>query len=94
MTARDACRCATAGGSLRWDGLKPGWTGRARDDTHANAVAWNHAGFAASHYRPDQAKRYLANKLVSNTGATGVSHLRRDYENPLWLLLATTGLVL
>ena len=27
-------------------------------------------------------------------GATGVSGLRREYESPLWLLLATTGLVL
>src|SRR5947208_5389186 len=26
--------------------------------------------------------------------AAGVSRLRRDYENPLWMLLATTGLVL
>jgi putative ABC transport system permease protein len=45
-------------------------------------------------YRPDTAKRYLANKLVANPGDTGVSYLRRDYEKPLWLLLATTGLVL
>src|SRR5262249_2767414 len=26
--------------------------------------------------------------------STGVSNLRRDYETPLWMLLATTGLVL
>src|SRR5947208_4190214 len=26
--------------------------------------------------------------------AAGVSQLRRNYENPLWMLLATTGLVL
>ncbi|MBZ5622354.1 MAG: ABC transporter permease [Acidobacteriia bacterium] len=43
-------------------------------------------------YRPDDAKRYLANKLDVTRGATGVSGLRR--ESPLWLLLATTGLVL
>jgi predicted permease len=45
-------------------------------------------------YRPDDAKRYLANKLEVTPGAAGVSGLRRQYENPLWLLLATTGLVL
>ena len=45
-------------------------------------------------YRPDDAKRYLANKLDVTEGATGVSRLRREYETPLWLLLATTGLVL
>ncbi len=45
-------------------------------------------------YRPDDAKRYLANKLTVTRGATGVSDLRREYESPLWLLLAVTGLVL
>jgi putative ABC transport system permease protein len=45
-------------------------------------------------YRPVDAKKYLANKLVVKEGRTGVSNLRQAYENPLWLLLATTGLVL
>jgi putative ABC transport system permease protein len=45
-------------------------------------------------YRPDDVKRYLANKLEVSPGAAGVSGLRRQYENPLWMLLATTGLVL
>ena len=45
-------------------------------------------------YRPNDAKRYLENKLVVSAGATGVSQLRRQYETPLWLLLATAGLVL
>ena len=45
-------------------------------------------------YRPGDAKRYLANKLEVTPGAAGVSGLRRQYENPLWMLLATTGLVL
>jgi putative ABC transport system permease protein len=45
-------------------------------------------------YRPDGAKKYLANKLTLTSGATGVSQLRRQYEDPLWILLATTGLVL
>ena len=45
-------------------------------------------------YRADTAKGYLANKLIVTSGATGVSQLRRRYEDPLWILLATTGLVL
>ncbi|HVY93478.1 MAG TPA: FtsX-like permease family protein, partial [Bryobacteraceae bacterium] len=38
--------------------------------------------------------KYLKNKLVVTSGATGVSQLRKQYEDPLWILLATTGLVL
>ena len=45
-------------------------------------------------YRADNAKKYLANKLTVTSGATGVSQLRKQYEDPLWILLATTGLVL
>jgi predicted permease len=45
-------------------------------------------------YRPDMAGRYLSNKLTANAGGTGVSGLRREYEKPLWLLMAITGLVL
>ncbi len=45
-------------------------------------------------YRPPDAKKYLENKLTLTPGATGVSDLRRQYEDPLWILLATTGLVL
>jgi predicted permease len=45
-------------------------------------------------YRADDAKKYLANKLTVTSGATGVSDLRRQYQDPLWILLATTGLVL
>ena len=43
---------------------------------------------------PDQAKRFLANKLMAEASASGVSELRREYESPLSLLLAATGLVL
>ena len=47
-----------------------------------------------SEYRAPDAKKYLANKLVVTPGGTGVSGLRRQYQDPLWILLATTGLVL
>lgn len=45
-------------------------------------------------YAPGLAKRYLANKLTVTEGATGISDLRRQYERPLWILMAITGLVL
>ncbi len=74
--------------------LKPGWTAE-RADKYIKTVspAIMEATLPPS-YRPDQAKRYLANKLVVEASANGVSGLREQYESPLWLLLAATGLVL
>src|SRR5882672_4978015 len=45
-------------------------------------------------YGAEDAKNYLAFKLGAFEAGNGVSSLRRNYESPLWLLLATTGLVL
>jgi putative ABC transport system permease protein len=74
--------------------LKEGWTvERARAQLQAISPAFMQATLPPS-YRPDDAKHFLANKLDVTEGATGVSGLRRQYESPLWLLLATTGLVL
>lgn len=74
--------------------LKPGWTvERARAQMQTISPGLMEATLPTS-YRPDDAKRFLANKLDVTRGATGVSGLRREYESPLWLLLATTGLVL
>ena len=74
--------------------LKPGWTIRKAD---AEIKVLSPAIMEATLpeiYRPVDAQKYLKNKLVITSGATGFSWLRRDYESPLWLLLATTGLVL
>jgi predicted permease len=74
--------------------LKPGWTvQRALAHMQAISPAFMQATLPPT-YRPEDAKRYLADKLDVTEGATGVSGLRREYESPLWLLLATTGLVL
>ncbi|MBI2687191.1 MAG: ABC transporter permease [Acidobacteria bacterium] len=74
--------------------LKPGWTvERATAQLEAISPGIMQAAIPPI-YRPDMAKRFLANKLTALPGATGVSGLRRTYETPLWLLLATTGLVL
>jgi putative ABC transport system permease protein len=45
-------------------------------------------------YRPDAAKKYLNNKLKVISASAGLSSLRKTYENPLWILLALTALVL
>jgi predicted permease len=45
-------------------------------------------------YPPVNVKDYLKFKLTAVAGGTGVSWLRDEYENPLWLLLVTAGLVL
>src|SRR6202790_414639 len=75
-------------------GLKPGWTVQ-RASAHLRALSPGiMQGSLPPNYRPDEAKKYLANKLEASSGATGVSGLRREYGTPLWLLLATTGLVL
>jgi putative ABC transport system permease protein len=74
--------------------LNPGWTvERARLHLQTLSPSIMQATLPTS-YRPDAAKKYLANKLDVTSGATGVSGLRRRYESPLSLLLATTGLVL
>src|SRR5206468_2330603 len=74
--------------------LNPGWT-RERATTHLAAIsAPIFQSTLPPRYGGDDAKRYLAFKLKALPAGTGVSALRRDYESPLWLLLATTGLVL
>jgi len=74
--------------------LKPGWTPeRATAQLHTLSPGIMRATLPSS-YKPAQAKRYLANKIGATEGGTGVSGLRREYERPLWLLMAITGLVL
>jgi predicted permease len=74
--------------------LKPGWTIE-RANAQMRAVSGPIMTEALpSAYRPDDARKFLLNKLTVTSGATGVSQLRKQYEAPLWILLATTGLVL
>ena len=74
--------------------LKPGWTiERANAEIQAISPAVMRESLPEA-YRVDDAKKYLANKLKVTPGATGVSQLRGQYQDPLWILLATTGLVL
>ena len=45
-------------------------------------------------YRPDFVKRYLKNKFKAISASAGVSALRREFADPLWILMAITGSVL
>ena len=74
--------------------LKPGWTiSQANAQLQAVSPAIMRETLPPS-YRADGAKKYLTNKLTVTSGATGVSGLRSQYDDPLWILLAITGLVL
>jgi predicted permease len=74
--------------------LKPGWSiARANAQIQAVSPAIMRESLPEE-YRSEQAKGFLANKLTVTEGGTGVSQLRRQYQDPLWILLATTGLVL
>jgi predicted permease len=74
--------------------LKPGWT-REQAAAHVNGLS---AGIFESTvpevYQADTVKSYQALRWTVAAGAAGVSGLRREYETPLLLLLAMTGLVL
>ncbi|MGA2194159.1 MAG: ABC transporter permease, partial [Bryobacteraceae bacterium] len=74
--------------------LKPGFTARrATAQLHALSPAIMQATVGPT-FRPDYIRNYLNNKLGASEAATGESDLRSEYERPLWLLMAITGLVL
>ena len=74
--------------------LKPGFTAqRATAQLHALSPAIMQATVGPTS-RPDYIRNYLKNKLGASEAATGESDLRSEYERPLWLLMAITGLVL
>jgi putative ABC transport system permease protein len=74
--------------------LKPGWT---LERASAQLDAISPGIFAATlpgDFDTIAKKAYLASHLGALPAATGVSTLRKDYESPLWVLLAMSGLVL
>jgi putative ABC transport system permease protein len=74
--------------------LKPGWTIE-RASTQLAAISPEvFAATLPGEYDAIEKKDYLAFRLGALPAATGVSGLRHDYEDPLWLLLALSGLVL
>ena len=73
--------------------LKPGWS-LEQATAHLDTLSPSMTAETLPNYRPEDAKRYLAFRLGAFPASTGVSNLRHEYEAPLWLLLATTALVL
>ncbi|MFL6306080.1 MAG: ADOP family duplicated permease [Candidatus Sulfotelmatobacter sp.] len=74
--------------------LKPGWSvERASMDIH-NLSPTIFRETVPTEYRPEGVKSYLKNKFKVISASGGVSALRRQYENPLWILMAVTGSVL
>jgi len=74
--------------------LKPGWTLRRAT---AELGAMSPGIFQTTlpkQYPRENIKDYLRFKLAAYPAATGFSFLRDNYQDPLWLLLATAGLVL
>ncbi len=74
--------------------LKPGWSVE-RAAKHIGELS--RAIFAETvpaEYRPDFAKAYRKNKLTVQRASGGVSGLRQQYAEPLWMLMAITGAVL
>jgi predicted permease len=74
--------------------LKPGWT-REKASAHLESLS---AGIEQQTlppaYDPERAGHYLESKLEASSAANGYSSLRSDYETPLFLLLAVSGIVL
>ncbi|MGC2816470.1 MAG: ABC transporter permease [Candidatus Acidiferrum sp.] len=74
--------------------LKPGWTiERATAQLQAISPAIFEDALPAD-YNALSKEKFLRNKLGAFSATSGVSTLRKDNEQPLWLLLALAGLVL
>lgn len=74
--------------------LNPGWS---VEQAAAQLRAISPALFEATlppEFNPSNAKHFLQYKLGAFAADSGISDLRKDYENPLWLLLGLAGLVL
>ncbi|HUG54463.1 MAG TPA: ABC transporter permease [Vicinamibacteria bacterium] len=74
--------------------LQPGWTAQGATASLASLSPGILEETVSPRYSAEAAKQYLAFRLGAFPAGTGVSSLRRSYEKPLWVLLATTGLVL
>src|SRR5262249_40978192 len=74
--------------------LKPGWS-LERATAQLNAIS--RAVLEATVppvYKTDNVKHYMEYRFAAFPANNGFSQLRKEYENPLWMLLAIAGLVL
>jgi putative ABC transport system permease protein len=74
--------------------LKPGWTIE-RATAQLNAISPQVLEATVPPvYKPDNVKKYMEYKFSAFPAQNGFSQLRKEYENPLWMLLAIAALVL
>jgi len=73
--------------------LKSDWPAE-KATAHLKTLAPDMFRETLPNYSPEDTRQYLASTLAAFPAQTGLSNLRSDYESPLWLLLATTVLVL
>jgi putative ABC transport system permease protein len=74
--------------------LKPGWTA-ARATAQLEAISPGiFQATLPSRYQSELAKQYVGWKLAAEPASSGLSSLRRNYADPLWILLAIAGIVL
>jgi putative ABC transport system permease protein len=74
--------------------LKPGWSvERAAAQLRAISPGLFQAALP-SEFNASNANIFLQYKLGATPAGSGISELRKQYEDPLWLLLALAGLVL
>jgi predicted permease len=73
--------------------LKPGWS-RAAATAQLSRVFREVQEETLPDYRPDLAAEYLAMGITVEDASSGVSPLRRLYREPLWILMAISGMVL
>jgi predicted permease len=88
LTMRHAWWLATIGR------LKPGVSEKAATADLQSISAGIFEETLPPNYQAEEAKNYLAFKLQAQLAPSGVSTLRTTYQSSLWLLLATSGLVL
>jgi len=74
--------------------LKPGWTSEKATAYLGSISPGIFEATVPPGYDPEHIKKYLAFKLAAYPAGSGISDYRQGFSDPLWLLLAITGLVL
>jgi predicted permease len=74
--------------------LKPDWTIQRASTQLASISKGLFESTLPNEYDAVDKKNYLEFRLDAVSAATGVSAVRREYQNPLWILMAISALVL
>jgi len=74
--------------------LNPGWTFKLASAQLAAIAPGIYAATLPTDYDAVNRQNYLRFSLKAEPAATGASPLRKQYEDPLWVLLTISGLVL